>query len=124
MGRPARRTGVRAQRQEEVRARVLAAARDLFAAEGVAGLSIRAIAARAGMPTMTLYSYFPGKMGIIRALWSEAFAPLFVELDAVEAAEKEPRARLRKVAQTMVDYWQRYPERYRIVFFIEDRREK
>lgn len=116
--------GKRAARQEEVRTRVLTAARELFASEGVAGLSIRAIAARAGIPAMTLYSYFPGKMGIIRALWSEAFAPLFVELDAVEASEPEPKARLLKVAQAMVAYWERFPERYRFIFFIEDRREK
>jgi AcrR family transcriptional regulator len=123
VGKAAQRTGVRARRQEEVRTRVLAAAKALFADEGVAGLSIRAIAARAGIPAMTLYSYFPGKMGIVRALWSEAFAPLFVELDAAEASEVEPRARLHKVARTMVDYWKRFPERYRIVFFIEDRRD-
>jgi AcrR family transcriptional regulator len=112
------------KRQEETRERILAAARKLFATKGVAGLSIRAIAARAGMPAMTLYTYFPGKMGIVRALWSEAFGPLFVEMEKAEKSESDPKARLRKVAQTMVDYWMEYPERYKIVFFIEDRREK
>ncbi|MBP7701083.1 MAG: TetR/AcrR family transcriptional regulator [Phenylobacterium sp.] len=112
------------QRQQERRARILEAARELFAAEGVAGLSVRAIAKRAGMPAMTLYGYFPSKTAIVRALWSEAFAPLFVELDAAEAAETEPAARLRKVAQAFVDYWVRFPDRYKVVFLIEDRRER
>lgn len=124
MDKPERPTSLRARRQEDGRARVLEAARALFEASGVAGLSIRAIAARAGLPTMTLYSYFPSKMAIVRALWSQAFAPLAEELAAAEAAEPEPKARLRKVAQTLVDYWLSHPDRYRIVFLIEDRRER
>ena len=72
---------------------------------------------------MTLYRFFPHQTAIVRALWSEAFAPLFVELDAAEAAEIEPEAQLRKVAQTFVDYWLRFPARYKVVFLIQDRRE-
>lgn len=114
----------RAQRREKNRARILEAARALFKKAGVAGLSVRAIAARAGIPTMTLYSYFPHKTAIVRALWSDAFAPLFKEMEAAEAAEKDPKMRLRRVAQTLVDYWLRFPDRYRIVFLIEDRRDE
>lgn len=113
----------RDQRHDEIRARILAAARDLFESAGAAGLSIRAIAARAAMPPMTLYSYFPSKSAIVRALWSEAFDPLVAEMRAVEAAEDDPKTRLRKVAQTLVAYWLRFPDRYRIVFLIEDKRE-
>ncbi|MCC6919669.1 MAG: TetR/AcrR family transcriptional regulator [Alphaproteobacteria bacterium] len=120
-----RRAGVpKAQRREEGRGRILEAARILFEAGGAEALSIRAIAARAGMPAMTLYSYFPSKTAIVRALWSQAFAPLFAEMEAAEASESDPAARLRKVAQVLVDYWLRFPDRYRIVFLIEDRRER
>lgn len=123
MARAVRAAKPREERQEAARARILEAARALFQAGGVASLSVRAIAARAAMPVMTLYGYFPGKTAIIRALWSEAFEPLFAEMAAAEAAEADPRARLRKVAQTLVDYWLRHPDRYRMVFLIEDRRE-
>ena len=123
MSGPEREMGLRERRRTEGRARILDAARELFEADGVAGLSIRLIAKRAGMPTMTLYRFFPHKTAIVRALWSEAFAPLFVELDAAEAAEIEPEAQLRKVAQTFVDYWLRFPARYKVVFLIQDRRE-
>ncbi|MBS0411392.1 MAG: TetR/AcrR family transcriptional regulator [Proteobacteria bacterium] len=119
MGRPRR-----ADRdQQEGRARILEAASALFEAGGDASLSMRAIAARAGMPAMTLYSYFPGKTAIIRALWSQAFEPLFQEMEAAEAGEPDPKARLLKVSRTLVDYWLRHPDRYRIIFLIEDRRE-
>ena len=112
------------QRQKEIRERILDAARKLFAARGVAGLSIRAIASRANMPAMTLYTYFPGKMGIVRALWSEALGPLFVAMESAGKSETDPKTRLRKVAQTFIDYWMEFPDRYKIIFLIEDRREK
>lgn len=111
------------ERQEQVRARIVEAARELFETKGAEGLSIRAIAARAGLPAMTLYSYFPNKMAIVRALWSLAFDPLFAKMRAIETAEPEPKARLRKAAQAYVDYWLSHPDRYRIVYTIEDRRE-
>ena len=111
------------QRQEEVRARIVEAARELFETKGAEGLSIRAIATRAGLPTMTLYSYFPNKMAIVRALWSLAFDPLFAAMTAAEEAETDPKARLRAVAHAYVDYWLAHPDRYRIIYTIEDRRE-
>jgi len=113
----------RDQRQGEGRARILDAARELFVSGGVAGLSVRAIAARAGMPPMTLYGYFPHKTAILRALWSDALAPLYDEMAAAEKAERNPKKRLHRVAQTMVDYWLEHPDRFRIVFLTEDRRE-
>ncbi len=109
---------------EEGRSRILAAAQELFEAGGVPALSIRAITARAGMPAMTLYGYFPSKTALVRALWSHAFAPLFLEMEAAESAEADPKARLKRVAQALVDYWVRFPDRYRIVFLIKDRRER
>ena len=123
MNTPDREMGLRERRRREGRARILDAARELFEADGVEGRSIRLIAKRAGMPTMTLYRYFPHKMAIVRALWSEAFAPLFVELDAAESSAVDPRAQLRAVARTFVDYWLRFPARYKVVFLIQDRRE-
>lgn len=110
--------------REGGRARILDAARELFETKGAAGLSMRALAARAGMATMTVYGYFPSKTAVIRGLWSLAFGPLFQEMRAAENATAEPRARLLAVAKVYVDYWLRHPDRYRMVFLVEDRREK
>jgi AcrR family transcriptional regulator len=110
--------------QEAGRARVLEAARALFEEKGAAGLSMRAIAARAGMPTMTVYGYFPGKTAIIRALWSLAFGPLFEAMTAAEAKAPHARGRLDAAARAYVDYWLAHADRYRMVFLVEDRRER
>lgn len=88
---------------------ILAAATSLFEEKGAAGLSMRAIAAGAGIPTMTLYGYFPSKTSIIRALWTFAFDPLFSEMRAVELQEEDAKSRLRSVARTYVEYWLRFP---------------
>jgi AcrR family transcriptional regulator len=117
------RKGGRTERQDEARARILEAARTLFEEKGGAGLSIRAIAARAGMPAMTLYSHFPSKTAIIRGLWSLAFDPLFTVLQAAEAAATDDSVRLRQVALAYVEYWLQHPDRYRLVFLIEDRKD-
>jgi AcrR family transcriptional regulator len=102
---------------------ILASAASLVEEKGIAGLSMRAIAAHVGMPTMNLYSYFPSKTAIVRALWAIAFDPLFSEMRAAELIEVNAKSRLRAAARTYVDYWLRFPDRYRMVFLLEDSRE-
>lgn len=58
------------------RQRILDAAHAIFAESGLAGLSVRAIAARAGLSTIGLYSHFKGKGGILLALYADGFARL------------------------------------------------
>lgn len=67
------------------RQRILDAAHAIFAESGLAGLSVRAIAARAGLSTIGLYSHFKGKGGILLALYADGFARLG------EAADIPPR---------------------------------
>lgn len=58
------------------RQRILDAAHAVFAESGLAGLSVRAIAARAGLSTIGVYSHFKGKRGILLALYADGFARL------------------------------------------------
>lgn len=58
------------------RQRILDAAHAIFAESGLAGLSVRAIAARAGLSTIGVYSHFKGKRGILLALYADGFARL------------------------------------------------
>ena len=58
------------------RQRILDAAHAVFAESGLAGLSVRAIAARAGLSTIGVYSHFKGKCGILLALYADGFARL------------------------------------------------
>jgi AcrR family transcriptional regulator len=55
---------------------LLDAASDVLAKEGPSALTVRRIAAEAGVSTMNVYSRFGSKDGIVERLWSEGFARL------------------------------------------------
>jgi AcrR family transcriptional regulator len=59
----------RREQADETRARVLAAAQELFEAKGYAATSMNEIAAEAGVALKTLYVAFGNKAGLLRALW-------------------------------------------------------
>jgi AcrR family transcriptional regulator len=65
-----------AQRSDGTRRALLSAAHDLLATEGPAALSVRRIAAAAGVSTMNVYSRFGGKDGVLEELYMDGFARL------------------------------------------------
>lgn len=85
----------RAQAQERNRARVLAAARDEFAAKGFRDAKVDGIAARAGLTRGAVYSNFPGK----RALYFAVLAEL-----AERAPAQPPPASGQSVADALVAF--------------------
>jgi AcrR family transcriptional regulator len=58
---------------DDTRASLLDAARSLLETEGPAALTVRRIAAEAGMSTMNVYSRFGGKDGVVDELYCEGF---------------------------------------------------
>jgi AcrR family transcriptional regulator len=58
---------------DDTRATLLDAARTLLEADGPAALTVRRIAAEAGMSTMNVYSRFGGKDGVVDELYCEGF---------------------------------------------------
>lgn len=62
---------------EEVRQKILAAARELFVAEGYQHVSIRKVAEKAEYSPASLYGYFPSKDDLFFALAEEGFRKLF-----------------------------------------------
>ena len=56
------------------KAKILYAASTLFLEGGVSALSVRVIAAKAGVSTIGIYSHFKGKDGLLEALYIEGFA--------------------------------------------------
>jgi len=64
------------QRTPELRARLLAAAIEVLAEGGVAAVTTRAVAARAGTTAPAIYELFTDKAGLIRAMFFDGFARL------------------------------------------------
>lgn len=71
--------------------KILEAASNLFLEGGIKALSVRAIAARAGVSTIGIYSHFKGKQGILDTLYIEAAekvaAAMRVDNDALSAED-------------------------------------
>jgi AcrR family transcriptional regulator len=64
--------------------KILQAASALFLEGGTAALSVRAIAKRAGVSTIGIYSHFEGKQGILDALYGEGFARVAEAMDVMQ----------------------------------------
>jgi len=75
------------QRTPELRDKVLAAAVDLLAEGGAAGLTARSLAARAETSAPALYELFGDKSGVVRELYFEGFRRLFAELSVLAGTE-------------------------------------
>jgi AcrR family transcriptional regulator len=102
-----------------MKARIADKARSLFMAEGYAAVSMRRIAAGIGCAPMSLYTYYPAKIDILRHLWAEVFDRLFCELFQIADRKLEPLEELLTVSRHYVQYWLEHPEHYRMVFMSE-----
>src|SRR5262245_10058941 len=82
-----------AQDADRLRQDLLAAAMGLFAAEGVEGLSMRAIAHQVGVSPMTPYRYFEDKAALLRGMWQFSLSALHEKLASAVAAKRSGRER-------------------------------
>lgn len=96
-------TTSRRQRDKAVvRERLLEAARDLLAAHGIEGVTLRAVADALGYTAPAIYAHFPDKQALMRAIMMDDFARLGRSFatactiaDPVERIEKIGRAYIR-----------------------------
>ena len=68
--------GVRARVRAELTREITDAARRHLAAEGAAGLSLRAVARELGMASSAVYRYFPSRDDLLTTLIVEAYDAL------------------------------------------------
>jgi AcrR family transcriptional regulator len=72
--------------RDSPRGRLLQAAREVLAADGLEGLTLRAIARRAGVSHGAPLRHFPSLASLLAALAAEGFAGLMTAVDAAVAA--------------------------------------
>ena len=104
-GAPGSATGRRSQaeRRETTRAALLAAARELFAERGYAGVSTEEIVERAGVTRGALYHHFRGKDDLFRAVYERIEQELTERIAAGVSSGGEPIELLRSGAATFLD---------------------
>lgn len=87
---------------------LLTTALELFARDGYATTSVRAIAAAAGLSDAGLYAHFPSKQALYDELFAQA-GPISLEtlgLQPDELAEQPPRTALHHLRRELFAYWE------------------
>jgi AcrR family transcriptional regulator len=105
----------RAKEKAALRARILDAARSLFAKEGYEAVTMREIAAKIGYTATAIYYHFPDKESLLRELCENDFRSLrdyFKRLGRIA----DPIERIRKTGQAYVHFGLEYPQHYRLMF--------
>jgi AcrR family transcriptional regulator len=90
------------------------AAETALAREGLAGLTVRAVAAEAGVAPMGVYNHFGGKAGLVAALLTRGFDRLRAAIEAGD--EPDARARLRACCLRYREFALANPHFYAILF--------
>ena len=105
----------RAERRDAVTAEILDAAWEIARTEGLAGLSLRDVAARIGMRPPSLYWYFESKRAIYDAMFIQGNKQLLARLTEQEWPD-DPRAALRLCARLFVEFSMEDVARYQLLF--------
>ncbi len=94
-----------AERREATRREILDVAWDIARKGGLAAVTLRAVAARVGMRSPSLYTHFESKNAIYDAMFAQAWSEyLQVAQARVNSLPKPPRKALLAVVQTFVDF--------------------
>ena len=96
------------------RAVVVAAAREIVAADGLEGLSLRRVGAVLGVTAPALYAYVDDKLDLLRGVAELEFERLAARFDAIEATD--PLVRAREQAIAYVDHALEDPALFHVMF--------
>ena len=105
----------REREREEIRTRILDAARELFASEGVESVTMRRIADRIEYSPTAIYFHFRDKESLLAELCDcdfRTFAHGFAEIARIP----DPVERLRAAGRSYVEFGLRNPSHYRLMF--------
>jgi AcrR family transcriptional regulator len=93
---------------------LLGAAEHVLVKDGMAGLTVRAVAAAAGVAPMSVYNQFGGKGGLLAALLLQGFDRLRAAIDVDDAPDT--RTRLRRCCLRYREFALANPHLYVILF--------
>ena len=105
----------REREKEEVRRKILTAARDLFASEGYERITMRRIADAIEYSATTIYNHFEDKDDLVHALCQEDFSRLFQHLQQTPAPT-DPVEAVRQLGLAYARFGTSYPNHYRFMF--------
>lgn len=109
-----RRARLHRETTEEIKAR----AREQLRAEGVGGLSLRAIARDMGMASSAMYRYFPSRERLVTGLCADAYDSLgeALEVAAARHGVDEPDLRWWAISHALRDWALARPSEFGLIF--------
>jgi AcrR family transcriptional regulator len=105
----------RERERQELRTRILDAARELFAEQGYEAVTMRKIAERIEYSPTAIYFHFKDKEALLRELCDTDFGALAQEFRKI-ARIADPVDRLRHIGRAYVGFALEFPNHYRIMF--------
>ena len=113
--------GVRERRtreKEELRRKILDAARELFVNKGYENVSMRKVADKIEYSPTTIYLYFKNKAELLDCVCDETHVNLLNTLKTLFKDLSDPVETLRKCARTYAEFGLKYPEDYKLTFIL------
>lgn len=101
------------EQRKLVRRSIQSAAADLYRAKGIAAISARAVATKAGVSVGTIYSYFGDLAGLMQSLWTGRVAEQEGVFRAVAARHADPAERLRALLEAYIAFGIEQDDLYR-----------
>lgn len=105
----------RQREREEIRTRILDAARELFIAEGYEAVTMRRIADRIEYSPTAIYFHFKDKEALMGELCAVDFYTLATQFTKIARVE-DPVERLRRIGHAYADFAAEFPNHYRLMF--------
>src|SRR6476659_4536510 len=105
----------REREREEIRARILDAARELFISEGYDAVTMRKIAQRIEYTPTAIYFHFKDKAALLRELCGVDFLALQKKLLGLEKVN-DPIEKLQRLGQAYIEFALEHPNHYRLMF--------
>jgi AcrR family transcriptional regulator len=105
----------RDQLKQETRERIVQATIELLLAEGVEGVSMRKVAAKAGYTATAIYFHFPDRDALLGEVCARQFGAFRQSFERVGRVA-DPIERLVKMGQVFVEFAMENPDHYRLMF--------
>lgn len=105
--------------EDEVHAgktRIVEAAIQLIAAEGIASLSMRSVAQRVGLTAGALYRYFPNKQQLLTHCWGDALEGLAQHFDQIDTDIDDPVEAVRAMLIAYANFGMEDIDRFNVLF--------
>jgi AcrR family transcriptional regulator len=112
----------REREREQIRSRILDAARELFDAEGYEHVTMRRIAEAIEYSPTTIYNHFEDKDDLVRALCDEDFSRL-LDVFREEEPPADPVEWIRRLARAYARFGLELPNHYRFMFMTPHKKE-